>query len=50
MSDAAALRKIASDLRAEASRRDSERRIQSTRVIVAAVGIEALRKLAGERL
>jgi hypothetical protein len=49
MNDAAALRKIASDLRAEADRRDSARRVQSTRVVVAAVGIEALRKLAGGR-
>jgi hypothetical protein len=47
MSDAATLRKIASDLRVEAERRDANRRTQSTRVIVAAVGIEALRRLAG---
>jgi hypothetical protein len=49
MSDAVALRKIANDLRAEADRRDVVRRVQSTRVVVAAVGIEALRKLAGGR-
>lgn len=49
MSDAAALRKIAGDLRAEAGRRDADRKTQSTRVVVAAVGIEALRKLAGGR-
>lgn len=50
MSDAAsALRKIASDLRAEADRRDANRKIQTARVVMAAVGVEALRKLAGGR-
>lgn len=49
MSDSSVLRKIAGDLRAEAGRRDVDRKVQSTRIVVAAVGIEALRKLAGGR-
>lgn len=49
MRDSDALRKIASDLRAEADRRDADRRIQSVRVITAAAGLAALRKLAGVR-
>jgi hypothetical protein len=49
MRDSDALRKIASDLRAEADLRDAHRRIQSVRIITAAAGITALRKLAGGR-
>lgn len=45
MSDAAALRKIANDLRAESRRRNAEAKVQSGRVIIAAVGLAALRGL-----
>lgn len=49
MNDATTLRKIASELRTEANKRDYDQKIKSTRVITAAVGITALRKLAGGR-
>lgn len=49
MRDSDALRKIASDLRVEADRRDANQRTQSIRVITAAAGLTALRKLAGGR-
>lgn len=49
MRDSDALRKIASDLRAEAERRDASRRVQSVRIVTAAAGLAALRKLAGGR-
>jgi hypothetical protein len=49
MRDSEALRKIASDLRVEADRRDASQRTQSIRVITAATGLTALRKLAGGR-
>lgn len=47
MRNSDALRKIASDLRTEADRRDANQRVQSIRVVTAATGLTALRKLAG---
>lgn len=47
MRDSDTLRKIASDLRAEAARRDAHQRAQSIRIVTAAAGLAALRKLAG---
>ncbi len=47
MRDSDALRKIASDLRVEADRRDAYQRTQAVRVITAATGLTALRKLTG---
>jgi hypothetical protein len=49
MRDSDALRKIASDLRVEADRRNASQRVQSVRIITAATGLTALRKLAGGR-
>jgi len=49
MRDSDVLRKIASDLRAEAARRDAHQQAQSVRIVTAAAGLTALRKLAGGR-
>ncbi len=49
MRDSDSLRKIASDLRVEAGLRDAHRKAQSVRIVTAAAGITALRKLAGGR-
>lgn len=49
MRDSDALRKIANDLRVEADRRDMHQQTQAIRVVTAAAGLTALRKLAGGR-